>query len=298
MKQKNILMVATTTLVGLMLLSSCVTSTDTGDKLKVYTSFYAMEDLVKKVGGDKVEVKSLVPAGQEVHDYEPTTADIVNLTSADMFVYNGAGLEHFVDSFKSAIENDKLTYVEASQGLELIEEDTKQDPHTWLSPLNAKKEMNNVYNALITIDPINKNYYQKNLVRNELKFDTLDNQYKTMLKPGFGKYLVTAHAAFGYLCKEYNLVALPIGNQNAEEEPTQQDIARVINLVKENNIKYIYAEELTATNAVTTICEETGAELAKLNPLEGLTDEDIANNEDYFSIMKDNLFEIAKGYIN
>ena len=103
--------------------------------------------------------------------------------------------------------------------------------------------------------------------------------------------------AFGYLTDAYNLIALPIGGHDSEQEPTQQDIASVIDIVKENDIRYVYAESLNPSDAVLTIIAETGAELEILSPLEGLTAAQIMSGEDYFSVMKDNLIAIAKGFI-
>lgn len=280
----------------LLAFTSCSNPTS-NDKLQIYTSFFVMEDLVKKIGGDYVAVESIVPTGSEVHEYEPTTGDIVNLSHADMFVYNGAGLEHFVNEMKNAIDNPNLMYVEASLGLDLISTEEGDDPHTWLSPLNAKMELANIKNALINLDPNHASYYVSRYDVFAAKFDELHEQFSDLLAPGAGKYLVTAHAAFGYLAREYNLVALPIGGHDAEEEPSQQDIANVINIVNENNIRYVYAETLTADNAVMTVVSETSAELAILNPLEGLTSEEIVAGDDYLSVMKDNLIAIAKGYI-
>lgn len=277
-------------------LTACANSSSE-DKIRVYTSFFVMEDLVNKIGGDYVEAYSIVPTGREIHGYEPTTGDIVNLTHADMFVYNGAGLEHFVHELEDAIDNPNLVYVEASHGLNLISTEEGDDPHTWLSPVNAKQEMANIKDALISLDPDHANYYSSRFDVFATKFDELHDQYSALLAPGAGKYLVTAHAAFGYLAREYDLLALPIGGHDAEEEPSQQDIANVINIVNQNNIRYVYAETLTADDAVMTVVNETEAELAILNPLEGLTSEEIMAGYDYLSVMKDNLIAIARGYI-
>jgi len=277
-------------------LASCQSGISS-DKLQIYASFFAMEDFAAKIGGKYAEVTSIVPSGQEIHEYEPTTGDIVDLSQADMFVYNGAGLEHFVDDLRGAIDNPDLVYVEASAGLTLISDGAEEDPHTWLSPINASTQIRNIADAIIALDPEHSDYYERNYDLYADKLYVLDQQFDAMLAPGLGKYLVTAHAAFGYLCREYGLVALPIGGHDAEQEPTQQDIADVIDIINENDIRYVYAESLSPEDAVLTVCEETGSTLAVLNPLEGLTDEEIATGEDCFSAMKDNLIAIARGFI-
>lgn len=276
-------------------LASCDIS-DAGDKIQIYTSFFAMEDLARKVGGQYVAVQSIVPPGSEIHSYEPTTSDIVALNDADMFVYNGAGLEHFVEGLKEAIPETEIRYVEASLGIDLLADDYHGDPHTWLSPLNAKKEMENIMNALIEVDSAHQEYYQNRYQSFADKFNRLDEDYQTLLAPGVGKYLVTGHSAFGYLTNEYGLVALPIGGYDSEQEPTQQDIANVISIVQANGIRYIYAESMTPSAAVLTVIDETDAELAILYTLEGLTAEQMTTGEDYFSVMNTNLLAIAKGF--
>lgn len=267
------------------------------DKLKVYTSFFVMEDFAKKIGGNYVEVANIVPAGGEIHAYEPTTGDIINLSQADMFVYNGAGLEHFVDHLQNTVANPDLVYVETTAGLELLVNDEEEDPHTWLSPLNAKKQMENIKNALVSTDPDHSQYYENRYQLFANKFNDLHEQFVTFLASGFGQYLVSGHAAFGYITNAYDLIALPINGYDSEQEPTQQDIANVIDIVNANDIQYVYAESLTPSDAVLTVVGETNAELAYLNTLESLTNEQKITGEDYFSVMKDNLYSIAKGFI-
>ena len=164
-----------------------IESKDTdGQKLKVMASFYPMYDFAVKIGGDKAEVTNMVPAGTEPHDWEPAAADIKNLEEAALFVYSGGGMEHWVEDVLASLETKKLVSVEASAGVTLrsghihdeeehkgAEEHTEEeehghdhgqfDPHVWLSPVNAKKEMENIKNAYVKADPENKDYYEKNL---------------------------------------------------------------------------------------------------------------------------------------
>ena len=134
--------------------------------LRVMASFYPMYDFAQKIGGDKVTVTNMVPAGTEPHDWEPSPSDIVALEQADVFVYSGAGMEHWVEDVLASLDNQSLVTVEASYGIALLEghhhhhEDEEEaehehedeheheegggyDPHVWLSPLNAKREMEN-----------------------------------------------------------------------------------------------------------------------------------------------------------
>ena len=138
-------------------------------RLKVMASFYPMYDFARKVGGDKIQVKDMVPAGTEPHDWEPAATDIRNLEDADVFVYNGADLEHWAEDVLDTLENQDLVVSEASDGVELLDGgedhahgDNGKDPHVWLDPMRAKQEMANIKDAFVKADPENRDYYEAN----------------------------------------------------------------------------------------------------------------------------------------
>ncbi len=273
-----------------------------GDKLTVYASFYQMADFAEKIGGDKVALTTLVPAGTEPHDWEPAAADLAGLEKADVLVYNGAGMEHWVEQVLSSVSNKKLLAVEAARGIALLpgvhEEDEEAesgeaeaayDPHVWLSPKNAKAMLNNIKDALAQADPNNKAYYQENCDRFTAELDKLDKEFSDTLAPLPNKDVVVAHQAFGYLCAEYGLNQVAIEGLSPDSEPDPARIAEIIDFVKQNQVKVIFFEELVSPKVAQTVADATGASTDVLNPLEGLTDEQLAAGEDYFSIMRKNL---------
>ena len=250
-------------------------------KLKVMASFYPMYDFAVKIGGDKVKVMDMVPAGTEPHDWEPAATDIKNLEDADVFVYSGAGMEHWVSTVLASLENRNLVSVEASDG--------QYDPHVWLSPLNAKKEMENIKDAFVKADPNNQSYYEANYTEYAAKFDQLDQEYRDTISGLTNKNIVVAHEAFGYLCDAYGLKQVGIEGLSPDSEPDPAKMAEVIDFVRENHVKVIFFEELVSPKVAETIAYETGASAEMLNPLEGLGDEELAAGEDYFSVMESNL---------
>lgn len=289
-----------------MLLTGCADKKVEDGKLKVMASFYPVYDFAVKVGGDKVTVTNMVPAGTEPHDWEPDTRDITNLEEADVFVYSGAGMEHWVDDVLESLDNKKLITAEASDGITLMEghedeeEESKEeddhgefDPHVWLAPENAKKEMENIKNALAEADPENKEYYEENYKTYAEKFDELDNKFKETLSPIPDKVIVVSHEAFGYLCDAYGIAQMGIEGLSPDSEPDPKRMAEVIDFVKDNQVKTIFFEELVSPKVAETIAKETGAKTEVLNPLEGLSDEEINAGEDYFSVMEKNL-EVIK----
>nr|WP_243120286.1 metal ABC transporter substrate-binding protein [Caloramator sp. E03] len=264
------------------------------NKLNVYTSFYAMYDFTSKIGGDKINIKNLVPSGIEPHDYEPSPSDIASLEKADILIYNGAGMEGWIDKVLDSLNNKNLVIVETSKGLKLIEntdidEDLKYDPHVWLNPQNAKKQMEIIKDALVSKDPQNKEYYEKNYAENAKKIDKLDKEYKDAVSKFKTKDIVVSHCAFGYLCDAYNLNQIAIEGLLADSEPTPSKMAQIVKFAKENNVKYIFFEELISPKVAQTIAREVNAKTAVLNPFEGLKDEDIKAGKDYFSVMRENL---------
>jgi zinc transport system substrate-binding protein len=263
-----------------------------------------MYDFTKKIGGDKIKTVNLVPAGTEPHDWEPTSTDIASLEKADILIYNGAGMEHWLDKVSGTLKNDKLTLVEASKGLDLLEghseegeEKEEYDPHVWLSPKNAKKQMEAIKNTLVKVDPSNKEYYEKNYEDNAKKFDELDKEFKDTLVTSKNKDIIVAHQAFGYLCKEYGLKQVPIEGLSADSEPDPARMTDIIKFAKEHNVKTIFFEELVSPKVSETIAIAIGAKTAMLNPLEGLSDEELKKGSDYISVMKQNL-KVLKEALN
>lgn len=282
---------------------SSKTSTDTNQeagskKLSVYTSFYAMYDFAKKIGGDRIELINLVPSGTEPHEWEPSTKDIVSLEKADVFIYNGAGMESWTEKILSSLENKKLKCIETSKGLKLLDntdndEDLKYDPHVWLNPMLAKQQMEAIKNIFVEADPKNKDFYLTNYENNAIKLDELNKEYKDAVSKFTKKDIVVAHQAFGYICNAFGLNQVAIEGLNADSEPSPSKMAEISDFAKKNNVKYIFFEELISPKVAQAIAKEVGAQTAVLNPLEGLEDEDIKAGKEYISVMKDNL-EILK----
>ncbi len=287
-------------ILGLILLPGCQSkesvsgNKEKGDKVKVCTSFYTMYDFVNKIGGDKVEIVNLVPTGVEPHEWEPTPKDIAKIEAADVLVYNGAGMDSWADKAVKAVNKKDLIVVKASEGLELINSnsgDHKEsggDPHIWLDPLQAKKQMEIIEKALIKADETNKDYYENNFNVNSKKLDELDKQYRDAVAGFARKDIIVAHEAFGYLCRAYGLRQVAIEGLSAENEPTPARISEIVKFVKDNGVKVVFYEELISPKIAEVIANETGAKVDKLNPIESAGD-DSSRGTEYFSIMAENL---------
>ena len=306
MKRKllSILVCITTLSLCLMGCTGNTTKKNKNGKLKVIASFYTMYDFAKKIGKDKIEVTNMVPAGTEPHDWEPSTKDLIELEKSDVFIYNGAGMEQWVDDVLESLDTEELTSVEASKGIKLLkdtdahehdhEHESENDPHVWLDPQNAKYEMNQIKKALTKADPDNKDYYEANYKKEAARCDELDQQYKKELAQVSKRELVVAHEAFGYLCKAYDLEQMGIEGLSADDEPDPKQMSEVIEFAKKHKVKTIFFEELVSPKVAKTIAKETGASAKMLNPLEGLSNKKIKAGQDYFSVMKQNLSAIKE----
>lgn len=286
--------------------SSAGSAATKGDKLDVVASFYPMADFAQKVGGDHVNVTNLVPAGTEPHEWEPSSSDIKAIQNSDVFIYNGADMEGWVDDTLASTDTSKTTVCKASDGIKLRmaaeegdsseehEHAGEHDPHVWLSPKNAKAELKNIEQALIKADPDNKADYQANYKKYAKKFNALDQKYADALSKTKGRSIVVSHEAYGYLCDEFGLTQEPITGMDAEGEPDAQTMAKIVQFIKDNNVKTVFGEDLVSQKVAKTIADETGAACVQLNPVEGLTDKQLKDGEDYLSVMNDNLDKLVK----
>ncbi|MEA4973906.1 MAG: metal ABC transporter substrate-binding protein [Candidatus Metalachnospira sp.] len=269
-------------------------SSDDG-KIKVSVTFNAMKEFAEAVGKDKVEVSTIIPDGTEPHDFEPKAQDLAALSSADIFVYNGLGMETWVEDAVSAAKNDKLIVVEASKGAEPItntdageiEEHGQYDPHLWLSLKGAEIEAENIKNALVEADAKNADYYEKNYDEFAAQLEGIYNEYSPKFQSSEKKSFVTGHAAFGYLCRDFGLEQNSVEDVFAEGEPTAQQLTELVQYCKDNGVTTIFAEEMASPEVSQTLADEVGAEVKTIYTIESAED-----NMSYVDRMKDNLSKI------
>ncbi|WP_138493828.1 metal ABC transporter substrate-binding protein [Paenibacillus pinistramenti] len=292
--------------------SGCSTGKDTSfsdqpGTLKVEVSFYPMYEFTKKVAGELADVHTLIPAGVEPHDWEPTPRDIGSIEEADVLVYNGAGLEGWVDQVVDALDSDKLVTIEASSGIDLINgfkeeeegeaadprEEGGEDPHVWLSPVQAVKEVRNIQEGLSKAAPQYAAQFKSNADTYIAQLEELDQEIKQELTGVKRKDFITQHSAFGYFARDYGLEQIPIAGLSPDQEPSASSMADIVKFAKEHDTRTIFFETLVSSKVAQTVADEIGATTAVLNPIEGLTDEELADHLDYVSVMRQNLKSLA-----
>jgi len=276
-----------------------------GGKLKVATSFYPMYEFTKAVGGDQIDLINLVPSGTEPHDWEPTPGHIKALNQAKVFIYNGAGFESWIDKTLKSLDNKDLLAVETARGAELIKDaaddghghgDTDEhgdeeawDPHVWLNPLFAARQVEAIRDALITADPAHKAAYEANAAAYVAELNRLHTEFAAGLAQCRQTEFYTSHSAFTYLAHRYGVTQHPIMGLSPEGEPTPKVLAAIVAEAKEHQVQYIFFETLASDKVAKLVAGEIGAKTLVLNPLEGLTDDEVKAGKTYLSIMRENL---------
>lgn len=265
------------------------------EKVKVAVSFNAMKEFVQAVGKDKVDIVSVIPDGTEPHDFQPTPKDMKSLHDAKLFVYNGFGMEPWAQEAIKAADNSKLTVVEATKGIEPIaltdpdeiKEHGANDPHTWLSLVNAQAEVKNIADGLAKADPKNADFYQKNATEYNGQLQKLLDEYKGKFQNAPRKDLVTGHAAFAYLCRDFGLTQNSVEDVFASGEPSAQRLAELVSYCKEHQVKTVFVEEAVSPKTSETLAKEVGAKTQVIHTMEGSE-----GTKTYLDRMKENLEEI------
>lgn len=270
-------------------------------KLSVVASFYIPYEFTKNVGGERIEIKNLVPAGASAHDYEPSPADIRAVENAQVFVYNGASMDDaWVKKLLGAARNrDRLVVIEATRGLPLRkapegEEEFEFDPHVWLDPLLAKEMVKNIERGLISADSAGRSVYEANARSFQSELDALDGKIRLGLANCRLRDLIISHQFLDYFAARYTLKAHALSGLEPEE-PTAKRLAELIELGKRLGIKYLFAEPGINLRALEVLARELGAKILPLDPIEGLSEEDEKKGENYLSLMEENLSSLRIG---
>ncbi|MBI4004949.1 zinc ABC transporter substrate-binding protein [Candidatus Roizmanbacteria bacterium] len=255
-------------------------------KMKVATSFYPLYFFTSQIGGEQVEIVNVTPSGIEPHDYEPTPQNIIDIRSSKLFIFNGNGLDPWADKIQDEVKRKGVVTIKMSDHAVSPDEN---DPHFWLDPILVQKQIDAITDALIKIDPQNEAKYKIDSKTFKNRLTKLDEDYKEGLFSCKLREIIVSHRAFNYLAKRYNLTTFYISGLSPDEEPSPNRIAEIANIARQKGIGYIFFETLVSPKLSETVASEIGAKTLVLNPIEGLTEEDMNSGRDYFMLMKQNL---------
>lgn len=289
MKKK--LIVTGLIILGIISSVGCTTKEkqDNTSKLRVQVTISPLKEFAESIGGDKIEVSSIIPNGSEPHDFEPKPKDLEALTNSDVFIYNGLDMEHWLEPVLGTIKDKNVEVVNSSDGVNVIKTDEKEDPHAWLSLKEATKQAENIKDALVKKDSVNKEFYEENFKKLKNEFDSLYSEYEVKFQEIKNKDFVTGHAAFGYLCRDFGLTQKSIADIYGEGELTPKTLEELVNYCKNNNVKTIFSESTASSKESETLAKEAGAKVEKIYSLE--TKED---DKTYLDGMKYNLEKILE----
>ncbi|MGQ4355037.1 metal ABC transporter substrate-binding protein [Streptomyces drozdowiczii] len=294
---------------GLTALTACSSSDasdhKSGDRLDVVASFYPMQFLAERIGGDHVSLSSLTKPGVEPHDLELSPRQIGGLGDADFILYL-KGIQPAVDDAikqsesRNTLDVTTLTTLE-DHGTEVggeehghdehahehEGEEAGADPHIWLDPVKYTEVAKGVGKALEKTDPDHAADYRKNTDTLVKELGALDTAYRTGLKNTATKTFITTHSAFGYLAERYGLTQEGIAGIDPEAEPSPARISALHSIAEKEKVTTVFFETLASDKTAKTVARDTGLRTDVLDPLEGITK--TSKGDDYIEVMKSNL---------
>lgn len=268
-------------------------------KFSVATSFYVLGNFVENIGGDTVSVHVITPSGIEPHDYEPTPSDLIMVGRSKLFIYNGAGFDPWVQKLILSLNQGSVATLAISEHLnnqKLVreKETNAENPHYWLDPVLAIKEVEIIRDMLIEKNPSAANIYQENARAYIEKLQNLNQEYETGLRSCDLHDMIVSHDAFAYLGLRYTINTIPIAGISPEDEPSAKKIGEIARVAREKGIRFIFFETAASPKLAETVAREIGIETLVLNPIETLTETELKTGEDYISVMEKNLNNLRK----
>jgi zinc/manganese transport system substrate-binding protein len=277
-------------------------------RLKVIASFSILADLVKNVGGDRVEIAALVGPNGNAHVYAPSPADAKKVADAKIVFVNGLGFEGWLDRLVKA-SGTKAPIVVASSGIKPRERGAdsdhdhdhdhgRVDPHAWQSVANAKIYVANVRDALIAADPAGKATYEGNAAAYLAKLDALEQEVRDVIAkvPAERRRVITSHNAFGYFADAYGVVFTAPQGVSTESEASAKDVAAIIAQIRKQKVSAVFLENVTDPRLVRQIASETGAKIGGTLYSDALTD-DKGDATTYIELIRHNLKQLASALV-
>jgi zinc/manganese transport system substrate-binding protein len=279
------------------------------DRLNVIASFSILGDFVKNVGGDRVEVATLVGPNGNAHVYAPSPGDAKKVADAKLVFVNGLGFEGWLERLVKA-SGTKAPIVVATKGIKPLEragehdhdhdhDHGRADPHAWQSVANAKIYVANIRDALIAADPAGKDAYSANAAAYLAKLDALERDVREVIAkiPADRRRVITSHSAFGYFQDAYGVNFTAPQGVSTEAEASAKDVAAIIAQIRKQKVAAVFLENVTDPRLVEQVARETGAKVGGTLYSDALTD-DKGDATTYIDLMRHNLRQLASALVS
>jgi ABC-type Zn uptake system ZnuABC Zn-binding protein ZnuA len=267
------------------------------ERIRVVTTIPTLKEFVQAVGGERVEVISLLKGGEDLHTFDPRPGDTKAVYNADILVKVGIGLDGWVDRVIRASGNRRLLVIEASRGIKVImspgehPSHTHGNPHIWLDPENAKMMVDNIYKAISKVSPEGTDYLKGNRDTFIAKLSSMEEELERVLSEVRDRRVVTYHPGWAYLLRRFSISEVFSIERSPGREPSAREIARAIDTIRRENVKVIIGEPEAPRKVLGIIAKETGVKVVNLAPEIG----SLPVARSYMEMMRYNVGEIAKG---
>lgn len=265
-------------LVALASLTACAPAAEGDDRPVVLTTFTVLADIARQVAGDELRVESITKVGAEIHGYEPTPLDVAKASEADLILDNGMNLEAWFEQFVASMD---VPHVVVSDGVEEvpIAGDAYAglpNPHAWMSPLNVQLYVENMVTAFSDLAPASASIFEENAAAYKAELQAVHDELVAAIEPlpTSQRALVTCEGAFSYLARDAGLQEVYIWPVNAEQQATPQQIAGVIDHVRDNDVPAVFCESTVSDAPMRQVVDATDAEFGGTLYVDSLSEED------------------------
>ena len=260
-------------------ISVLATTSAQAEKFKAVTTFTVIADMARNVAGDTAVVESITKAGAEIHGYQPTPRDIIRAQDADLILWNGLNLElWFEQFFRNLKDIPSATLTDGIEPMSIVEGEylDKPNPHAWMGLTNALIYVDNIQNAFSIHDPDNADVYKANAVayKKRIKAAIAPLKETILAVPEHKRWLVTCEGAFSYLIRDFEMKELYLWPMNADQQGTPQQVRKVIDGVRKNNIPAVFCESTVSQSPAQQVARETGAAYGGVLYVDSLTEAD------------------------
>ncbi len=316
---KKMLKVVSILFITTILLIGCADTTEqdsveSEDTVQIVTSMFPMYEITKEIAGNRAEISVMVGANEDAHHYEPSARAVAAVNEADIFVYSSDEMEFWVESLLSVVENEDLIVVELGEGIdfEMHSDDDHDhdddhddhghghdghdhgnlDPHFWLNPVSVESQLTLIVDALLAVDSEGKDLYEAEAKRFSDELLALDQAYQEAFDSATNRSFVVQHQAFGHLAHQYDLNQVAIGGLTTEVESSPNQLAKIVELINEQQLPIIYYQSGESSTIAETIANETSTEIGVLYDLESMPAAFENADQPYLDAMKENLNQL------